>query len=108
MVAPYFQGSPNVVIVQLYVIFQTNGRRFENVGIDPSFYANRRMGFDEILPWAHIDSGVTQKFLLSEAKKALGEETTPDCLTKCSGCGAAKFGSDLCAKRCIKSVKEEA
>jgi len=78
---------------------------FEKSGIDPSFYANRRMGFDEILPWAHIDSGVTQKFLLSEAKKALGEETTPDCLTKCSGCGAAKFGSDLCTKRCITPNK---
>ena len=78
---------------------------FEKSGIDPSFYANRRMGFDEILPWAHMDSGVTQKFLLSEAKKALGEETMPDCLTKCSGCGAAKFGSDLCTKHCITPNK---
>ncbi len=74
---------------------------FEKTGIDPAFYANRTFGFDEILPWAHIDSGVSQKFLLDEAKKALEGTVTPDCLTKCSYCGAAKFGADLCKKRCI-------
>ncbi|MBQ7399320.1 MAG: TIGR03960 family B12-binding radical SAM protein [Clostridia bacterium] len=73
----------------------------EEAGLDPSFYANRKIGFDEVLPWAHIDCGVTQKFLLHEAKQAECEVTTPDCLTKCSGCGAAKFGADLCTKRKI-------
>lgn len=72
---------------------------FEESGIDPDFYANRTFSFDEVLPWDHIDCGVTKKFLLSEAKKALGEQTTPDCLTKCSGCGAAKYGASLCVKR---------
>jgi len=67
-------------------------------GLDPDFYANRKIGFDELLPWAHIDCGVTQNFLINEAKKAEAEETTPDCLTKCSGCGAAKFGAKLCLK----------
>ncbi len=74
----------------------------EEAGLNPSFYANRKIGFEDTLPWGHIDCGVTQKFLLSEAKLAEAEVTTPDCLTKCSGCGAAKFGSDLCTKRCIK------
>lgn len=74
----------------------------EEAGLDASYYANRHIGYDEVLPWAHIDCGVTQKFLLSEAKQAEKEVTTPDCLTKCSGCGAAKFGADLCTKRCIK------
>ena len=75
---------------------------FEDCGIDYNFYSNRTWGEDEVLPWDVIDCGVTKKFLLSEAKKAIGEETTPDCLTKCSACGAAKFGADLCTKRCIK------
>lgn len=74
---------------------------FEKSGVDPSFYANRRIDFDETLAWEHIDSGVTKKFLLDEAKKALSEQTTPDCLTKCSSCGAAKYKSSLCTKRCI-------
>ena len=74
----------------------------EEAGLDPSFYANRKIDFDETLPWEHIDCGVTKKFLLKEAHLAEDEVTTPDCLTKCSGCGAAKFGADLCTKRCIK------
>ncbi len=74
---------------------------FEKSGIDPDFYATRTFGFDEILPWEHIDCGVSKKFLLSEAKKALEENTTPDCLSKCSNCGASKYGASLCTKRDI-------
>ena len=72
---------------------------FEVSGINPDFYANRTFGFDEILPWEHIDCGVTKKFLLNEAKKAVDEITTPDCMQKCSNCGAAKYGATLCTKR---------
>lgn len=82
-------------------------KAFENTGIDPAFYANRHMSYDEILPWGHIDCGVSEKFLLDEAKKAYAEVTTPDCLTECSHCGAAKFGADLCIKRSIDPNKEE-
>ena len=28
---------------------------FEECGLDPSFYANRRRSFDEILPWSHMN-----------------------------------------------------
>lgn len=61
---------------------------FDFCGIDPDFYANRERGEDEILPWDFIDIGVTKRFLLRE--KHLSEQgvTTPDCRTKCSGCGA--------------------
>ena len=72
---------------------------FEASGINPDFYANRTFGFDEVLPWDHIDCGVTKKFLLNEAKKAVEEVTTPDCMQKCSNCGAAKYGATLCTKR---------
>lgn len=70
---------------------------FDEAGIDPSFYANRRFGKDELLPWDFIDIGVTKKFLLSEYDKALAEQTTPDCRTKCSNCGAAS----LCNGKCV-------
>ncbi len=76
-------------------------KAFEESGMDPDFYATRVFSFDEVLPWEHIDSGVSKCFLLKEAKKALDGVTTPDCLSACSGCGAAKFGASLCKKRSI-------
>ncbi len=63
---------------------------FEAVGIDPSYYANRPFAFDEILPWSHISCGVSEEFLLAEAKKAREGKTTPDCRSKCSACGMQK------------------
>ena len=74
---------------------------FEECGIDPSFYANRRIGFDEILPWDVIDIGVNKSFMISENKKAYESQTTPNCKEKCSGCGANKLGKELtwCPKR---------
>lgn len=68
---------------------------FEECGIDPDFYANRRMGYDEILPWDVIDIGVSKKFMMSESKKAYESVTTPNCKEKCSGCGANKLGGDM-------------
>ena len=68
---------------------------FEKCGIDPSFYANRRIGYDEILPWDVIDIGVGKSFLISESKKAYENKTTPNCKEKCSGCGANKLGGDV-------------
>ncbi len=69
-------------------------KAFENVGIDPSFYANRQFGFDEVLPWDIIDCGVTKEFFLREWKKAFESKTTPNCREKCSGCGANKLGGE--------------
>ena len=68
---------------------------FDECGIDPSFYANRRIGYDEILPWDVIDIGVNKSFLISENKKAYESKTTPNCKEKCSGCGANKLGKEL-------------
>lgn len=73
-------------------------RVFETVGIDPEFYANRSFDFDELLPWDHIDCGVSKEFLVREAKNALAETTTPDCRTRCSGCGMQNKGCTICKK----------
>lgn len=62
---------------------------FEETGLDPAFYANRRRPFDEILPWDHLDYGVTKAFLIRENEKAHQAITTPNCRQKCAGCGAA-------------------
>ena len=63
---------------------------FEECGIDPAFYANRRFGFDEILPWDHLDYLVSKEFLVRENKTAHESRTTPNCRLKCSGCGVNK------------------
>jgi radical SAM family uncharacterized protein len=60
-------------------------------GIDPAFYAQRERSLDEILPWSHIDVGVTTSFLKREYQKALKGEETADCRFEgCNVCGFEK------------------
>jgi len=63
---------------------------FEKCGADPSFYANRRLEFDEILPWDHLDYLVSKDFFIRENKTAHKSVTTPNCRQRCSGCGVNK------------------
>lgn len=74
---------------------------FAAVGIDPAFYANRRFGLDEVLPWEVIDCGVTKAFLKRERAKAFEGVTTPNCREKCAGCGANRLGGvrSCCPKK---------
>ena len=60
---------------------------FDEVGVDPIFYANRVRESDELLPWDFIDMGVTKEFLLKEWNKAQVGKTTPNCRDGCAGCG---------------------
>ncbi len=69
---------------------------FEETGIDPTFYANRRRDYDEILPWDHLDYGVSKAFLINENKKAHESLTTPHCRIKCAGCGSNKLNGGKC------------
>jgi hypothetical protein len=64
---------------------------FKECGLDPVFYANRVRPYDELLPWAFIDMGVTQDYLKREAEKATRGETTRDCRKGCNGCGLQRF-----------------
>jgi radical SAM family uncharacterized protein/radical SAM-linked protein len=66
-------------------------RAFESAGLDPSYYAHRTIPREAVLPWDHLDSGVTKRFLLKEMDKALSVEESPDCRDgACIQCGAAK------------------
>ncbi|MDR2420779.1 MAG: TIGR03960 family B12-binding radical SAM protein [Oscillospiraceae bacterium] len=70
---------------------------FEEYGLDPDFYACRERAYSEILPWSVVSSGVDESFLISENEAAKRGETTPDCRTKCSGCGARELcGEGVC------------
>lgn len=61
---------------------------FEECGLDPHFYANRRRSEDEILPWSMISCGVAPGYLKREHALSYEGVTTPDCRTHCSACGA--------------------
>ena len=69
---------------------------FEECGIDPHFYANRRREKDEVMPWSMISSGVTEEYLWHELQQAKTGVTTPDCRTRCNGCGANHMVGGVC------------
>ena len=73
---------------------------FDECGLDPAFYANRKREYDEILPWDFIDIGVSKRFLINQDKLAHESVTTPNCRQKCAGCGATKFGEGICREAC--------
>ena len=73
---------------------------FDELNINPEFYANRKREFDEILPWDHLDYGVSKQFLINENKKAHSNETTPHCRIKCAGCGSNKLNGGKCDALC--------
>ena len=68
----------------------------EEMGLSFDFYAKRARSYEEILPWDHIDIGVTKQFLIRENERAKEVVTTPNCREKCTGCGASRFGKGLC------------
>ncbi len=70
-------------------------KAFEECGIDPDWYLRER-SYDEVLPWEHIDIGVTKAFFMRENEKAKRAETTPNCREKCAGCGITSFGAGVC------------
>ena len=64
---------------------------FRVCGIDPAFYANRQRPLDEVFPWDHIGCGTTKEHLKREWERSRRAETTPACMEKCAGCGAASL-----------------
>jgi hypothetical protein len=54
-----------------------------------AWYVERERERDEVLPWDHLDCGVSKDFLWSEYERSLRGEPTPDCrFDACSQCGA--------------------
>ncbi|MBN1862104.1 MAG: TIGR03960 family B12-binding radical SAM protein [Dehalococcoidales bacterium] len=67
-------------------------RAFKENQLEPAFYAQREIPLDEPLPWAHIDSGLTQAFLKREQKNALAGKEIPDCRhQECNVCGLQRW-----------------
>ncbi|MFA5374408.1 MAG: TIGR03960 family B12-binding radical SAM protein [Dehalococcoidia bacterium] len=68
--------------------YDTWARAFEDCSIAPSFYANRKRSLAEVLPWNHIDTGVSSEFLKQEYNNSTKETATEDCrFGRCNSCG---------------------
>ncbi|MGD8814626.1 MAG: TIGR03960 family B12-binding radical SAM protein [Anaerolineales bacterium] len=60
---------------------------FGSAGLDPAFYTYRRRPLEEILPWDHIDPGVSKQHLIEDYHWSLEGKTRPDCREHCTVCG---------------------
>jgi radical SAM family uncharacterized protein len=70
-------------------------RAFADAGLEPGFYAQRERQLDEVLPWSHIDSGVTSDFLQEEYRRTISGELTADCRqADCNVCGVQRWHPD--------------
>jgi len=75
---------------------------FARNGLEPGFYAHRERSLDELLPWSHIDTGVSTEFLKREYRRSLKGEATPDCREQaCNACGLERWQED-----CRRKIKE--
>jgi radical SAM family uncharacterized protein len=64
---------------------------FAATGLDPDFYAHRERDVSEVLPWSHIETGVSPRHLFRERERAKAGEWTESCLHgPCCGCGACR------------------
>ncbi|MFC1871548.1 TIGR03960 family B12-binding radical SAM protein, partial [Chloroflexota bacterium] len=57
--------------------YETWQQAFNDIGLEAGFYAHRPRPLNEVLPWSHINTGVTIGFLKREYQRALNGETTP-------------------------------
>jgi radical SAM family uncharacterized protein/radical SAM-linked protein len=79
---------------------------FKRCGINPEFYANRNINKDEILPWLHIKTGVSQKFLYREFETSIKDMLSSDCRYEgCIGCG---LDPARCKIQGIRGKRQEA
>ena len=74
-----------------YFDFQRWMDALKACGVDGDFYAHRERPRDEVFPWCRIDPMVTPAFLWREREQCYSSQTTPDCRTRCSGCGANRL-----------------
>lgn len=70
-------------------------RAFDKNGIDVAQIVGAK-SLDETLPWDFVDVGITKQYFANEFVKAMREQTTPSCNSRCNGCGLKKYG--FCAQ----------
>jgi radical SAM family uncharacterized protein len=82
---------------------------FAKVGLEADFYARRERSLDEPLPWAHVDVGVSERFLKREWAKSQRGEPSTSCLDRCMSCGiASAYPAEIDACRAVCAERSEA
>ncbi|WP_203567192.1 TIGR03960 family B12-binding radical SAM protein [Aestuariimicrobium ganziense] len=60
----------------------------QGTGVDLAWYTTRERGYDEVLPWDHLDAGLDRDWLWEDWQDALDENEVDDCRwTPCYDCG---------------------
>ena len=73
-----------------YFDFEKWKQAFIDEGINLYDYSHGKRDYGDVLPWDHIDVGVSKKFLINENEKAHEEALTVDCRKGCTNCGINK------------------
>jgi radical SAM family uncharacterized protein len=60
---------------------------FRESGVEIGFYTRRPRSLEEVLPWDHLDAGVTKEFLARDYEASLRGEVRLDCREQCYACG---------------------
>jgi len=85
--------------------FENWRQAFEETGLAMDFYANRERPLDELLPWDHVDIGITPAYLKNEYKKALKGLETGNCRYEvCNTCGLQRW-LPACKKKAAEIKK---
>ena len=80
--------------------FQKWKEAFKEYGIDPNLYASKEFSLEDVLPWEHLDTGITKDFLIKEYKRAISNRIIPDCrYGSCPNCG-------VCDMEAVRGNKE--
>ncbi len=75
-------------------------RAWRQSGLDPAFFANRRRGKDELLPWAFLDHGLEADYLWQEAERARQGRQSPACQPQsCRRCGVCPASGETSHQR---------
>ncbi|MFH2012069.1 MAG: TIGR03960 family B12-binding radical SAM protein [Pseudomonadota bacterium] len=76
-------------------------KAFIDAQLEMDFYNRRKLSYDEVLPWDHLDCLVSKEFLKEEREKGLNAVLTRDCRTGgCTNCG-------VCDNKDIKLVTSD-
>ncbi|HSN77015.1 MAG TPA: TIGR03960 family B12-binding radical SAM protein [Anaerolineae bacterium] len=67
--------------------FATWMTAFAELRLDPEWYARRERKIDEVLPWEHINAGVSKEFLTLDYMNSLKGAVVDDCREHCFSCG---------------------
>lgn len=87
-----------------HFLYETWREAFQEHAFTPEDFAQRTFQREEILPWEHIDSGVSNEFLWREYEQALRQANTTDC--RWHGCKGCRLCPDLAVDNLLQGGEQ--